>query len=105
MSRQWSGQIALNLRLEAGLRPEAVADRIGVHRGSVYAWESGREPQLRYAVALADLYQVSLDSLFVVHDEGDGSGASESAPENTDRPDEALPLAGEARPVGATLGG
>lgn len=65
MSRTWSGQVAAEARRSAGYeRPDDAAEAIGVHRASVYAWEAGREPQLRHAVALAALYGVTLDSLF-----------------------------------------
>lgn len=77
MLRRWSGETALTFRKLKGLKPEDVAERLGVHRGSVYAWEGGREPQLRYAVALADLYEVSLDSFFVAHADGEGSAGPE----------------------------
>lgn len=75
MSRIWSGEVATEARLKAGFtRPDDAADAIGVHRASVYAWEAGREPQLRHAVALAALYGVTLDSLFV-HEPDVATGA------------------------------
>lgn len=52
-------------RARAGLKPEQVAEATGTHRASVYGWEAGREPQMRHALALADLYGVSIDSLFI----------------------------------------
>lgn len=77
MSRMWSGQVAAEARQKAGFaRPDDAAEAIGVHRASVYAWEGGREPQLRHAVALAALYGVTLDSLFT-HD-GDASESQDA---------------------------
>lgn len=81
MSRVWSGQVARSAREAAGFeRPDDVAEAIGVHRASVYAWEGGREPQLRWAAALADLYRVTLDSFFTHAPEpdrgSDGRGKS-----------------------------
>lgn len=68
MSRRfWSGEAAKQAREVAGLKPEAVAEMVGVHRASVYGWEAGREPQMRHALGLADLYDVSIDSFFI-HD-------------------------------------
>lgn len=63
--RQWSGGVAKAAREKAGLRPEQVAERTGTHRATVYGWEAGREPQMRHALALADLYGVAIDRFFV----------------------------------------
>ena len=52
------------LRRQAGLSQEQLADRLGVTRQSVSKWESGAStPELGKLVALADLYQITLDSL------------------------------------------
>lgn len=45
-----------------------MADATGTHRASVYGWEAGREPQMRHALALADLYGIQINSLFA-HDQ------------------------------------
>lgn len=67
----WNGEVARDLREGAGLKPDEVADHLGVHRATVFAWEAGRDPQLRHAMALADLYGVSIDALFIHEPEAD----------------------------------
>lgn len=53
------------LRLEKGLTQQQIADEIGVNRGSYSNWEKGkREPSFENLIKLADLLEVSLDSLF-----------------------------------------
>lgn len=53
------------LRLKKGLTQQQIADEIGVNRGSYSNWEKGkREPSYENLVKLADLLEVSLDSLF-----------------------------------------
>lgn len=54
------------LRLKKrGLTQQQIADEIGVNRGSYSNWEKGkREPSFENLVKLADLLEVSLDSLF-----------------------------------------
>jgi len=52
------------LRKRHGLSQEEVAGRIGVSRQAVAKWESGdTTPDLTNAMALAQLYDVSLDDL------------------------------------------
>lgn len=67
--RTWSGKAAKGARASLGLKADEVAERLDVDRASIYGWEAGREPQLRNALRLADLYGVSIDSLFVHEDE------------------------------------
>lgn len=50
----------------------------------MYGWEAGREPQMRYALALADLYDVTIDSLFV-HEPEPASGSTAGGKANGDR--------------------
>lgn len=53
------------LRKKKGLTQQQIADEIGVNRGSYSNWEKGkREPSFKNLVKLADLLEVSLDSLF-----------------------------------------
>ena len=53
------------LRKKKGLTQQQIADEIGVNRGSYSNWEKGkREPSFENLVKLADLLEVSLDSLF-----------------------------------------
>lgn len=50
------------LRDKAGLSQLELGDRLGVTQQSVYAWERGDAmPRLTTAIALAELYNVSLD--------------------------------------------
>jgi transcriptional regulator with XRE-family HTH domain len=92
--RNWSGEAAKAARLAAEMRPDAVADVLGVDRSSVYGWEQGREPQMRHVLALAELYGVAIDSLFV-HADHDGDGTADAdalaasdgdSPANADTP-------------------
>jgi HTH-type transcriptional regulator/antitoxin HipB len=54
-------------RREAGLSQEALADKLGVTRQAVSKWErSESSPDTDNLIALADLYQVSLDDLLYV---------------------------------------
>jgi len=103
MSRKWSGEVARDARLAAGYaRPEDAAERLGVHLATVYAWEQGRPPQMRFAAAIADLYGVPLDSFFVIHDDGDnGNDPRDPSPENTSP----VPTAARRSGDGAASGG
>lgn len=52
------------LRKKAQLTQEQAAERIGVSRQALASWERGTStPDLNSCVALADLYQVSIDDL------------------------------------------
>lgn len=66
--RRWSGELAREVRRTARLSQQQVADAIGVHRSAVSEWENGHvEPSMRYAAALADLFDTPLDD-FVIHE-------------------------------------
>ena len=52
------------LRAEKNISQEQLADKIGVSRQSVSAWESGKSsPELEKLVAISNLFNVSLDEL------------------------------------------
>ncbi len=54
----------LRLRAASGYTQEDVAHRIGVSRQSVAKWEAGKStPDLEKPIALAELFDVSLDEL------------------------------------------
>lgn len=54
----------VRLRNERGLSQERLAEEIGVSRQSVAKWETGQSlPDLPKLIALADLFQISLDRL------------------------------------------
>ena len=56
--------ILKELRESRGMTQQDVADAIHVTRGAVCQWENGaRLPSLATALMLADLFQVSLDTL------------------------------------------
>ena len=66
--RTWSsmslGENIGQLRRRQGLSQEQLADRLGVSRQSVSKWEAGvSTPELGKLIAMADLFQVSLDQL------------------------------------------
>ncbi len=62
----------LQLRKERALTQEAVAAKLSVSRQTVAKWETGESaPDIENAAALAELYDVTLDSLV---------GAKEDAP-------------------------
>lgn len=64
-----------NLRKLHKLSQEQVADRLGVSRQAVAKWESGETaPDIHNCVALAKLYDVSVDDL--VNYDSAGSGMS-----------------------------
>lgn len=53
------------LRLKKGLTQQQIADLVHVNRVTYTNWEKGkREPSYENLVKLADLLEVSLDSLF-----------------------------------------
>lgn len=60
MARHWNGARLRELR---GALPQiAIAKALKVHRSAVVAWENGSDPSLRNAIAIADLFDVTLDS-------------------------------------------
>jgi transcriptional regulator with XRE-family HTH domain len=51
-------------RADSGLTQEAVAEKAGVSRQTVYNWENGKSyPDIANIIALSDVYGVTLDSL------------------------------------------
>lgn len=53
-----------NIRIEKGLTQEQVADKIGLTRQAISAYESGkRQPGLDILLSLADLYNVELEEI------------------------------------------
>lgn len=65
----------LQLRTASGLSQEQLAAKLNVSRQAVAKWESGRAlPDLDRAVALARLYLVTIDSLFLPPEECAGRG-------------------------------
>ena len=60
------------LRKMSGLSQEQVAEKLNVSRQAVAKWESGDSlPDIYNCRALADLYDVTLDSLFEAVTDGD----------------------------------
>src|SRR5262245_61511166 len=54
MSAEWFAGRLRELRCEAGLTQEQLAEKVGVKRGAIARWESGtREPSWSNVVALA----------------------------------------------------
>lgn len=52
------------LREERGIGQISLANALGVSKGIISLWENGkREPTLRYLIAIAKFFQVSIDSL------------------------------------------
>lgn len=57
-------QILISLRKQSGLTQEQLAEKVGVSRQSIASWEKGDStPDISKCIALADLYNVSLDDL------------------------------------------
>ena len=57
-------QILISLRKRAGLTQEQLAEKIGVSRQAIANWEKGESmPDITKCIALADLYEVSVDDL------------------------------------------
>ena len=53
------------LRLQHGLTQAQLGEKVGVKQNTFTNWENGkREPSFENLVKLADLLEVSLDSLF-----------------------------------------
>ena len=58
------GEKLQNLRTDAGMSQEDLADRLGVSRQAISKWELGKTvPDVKYIVALSDLFQVTTDYL------------------------------------------
>ena len=58
------GQKIKQLRLEHGLSPQELADKICVVRGAIYRWEKEyNEPHLYALIGMADVFNVTLDEL------------------------------------------
>ncbi len=52
------------IRAEKNISQEQLADKIGVSRQSISAWESGKSsPELEKLIALSELFEISLDEL------------------------------------------
>ena len=53
-------------RIEAGLTQEQVAEKVGVVKWTISAWECGRcAPSIDNAIRLSRIYGKSLDDLFL----------------------------------------
>ena len=62
------GENIANLRREAGLSQEALAEKLGVSRQTLAKWESGESvPDVLRCDKLAELFDMTLDSL--LHDD------------------------------------
>lgn len=65
------------LRERLGLSQVELGDKIGVTQQSVYAWERGDAmPRLQTAIALSELYHVSIDYILGRSDNPDNSTQS-----------------------------
>jgi len=63
------------LRKKYHLTQEEVAERIGVSRQALAKWERGESvPDMNNCIALAALYEVTLDTLVNYSDDGSGPG-------------------------------
>lgn len=52
------------LRKSRNLTRRDLAQKVGVTEGNIYKWERGHNyPGIRYAIQLADFFEVSLDYL------------------------------------------
>lgn len=58
------GEKLQNLRTDAGMSQEDLADRLGVSRQAISKWELGKTvPDVKYIVELSNLYRISTDYL------------------------------------------
>jgi len=70
------------LRKSAGLSQEALADRLGISRQAISKWERAEAaPDTENLIALAKLYNISLDELLLFHREEAASPASSGTQE------------------------
>ncbi len=75
-------RIALK-RKELGLSQEALGERLGVSRQSIYKWESGAAlPEIEKLIALSRIFAVPVGWLLGVEEDFSAAG-QDSAPENT----------------------
>jgi transcriptional regulator with XRE-family HTH domain len=51
------------LRVERGLKQEQIAEFLGTNRTTYTHFENGRDPDVKYLLRLADMYNISLDEL------------------------------------------
>lgn len=80
------GQRIAQKRKEQGLSQEALGDRLGISRQSIYKWESDAAlPEIEKLVSLSRLFGVSVGWLL---------GVEEDAPPETAAPEEAAPERG-----------
>lgn len=85
------GEKLQTLRTDAGLSQEGLAARLGVSRQAISKWELDKTvPDVKYIVALSDLFQVTTDSLL-----------KEQAAQTPPEPPTAAPVQDASRPVQA----
>lgn len=81
MPRHWNGQRLRDLRGEI---PQAkLARALGVSRSRVIAWEAGEDPRFSNAVAIAELFGVTLDS-FIEEERDTPTAPRGTKPPHTD---------------------
>ncbi len=79
----------LRLRAKSGYTQEDIAHRLGVSRQSVAKWEAGKStPDLEKLIALAELFDVSLDELVRGRIKVSQGEQLEGAPAQADAPNE-----------------
>ena len=85
------GEKLQTLRTDADLSQEDLAARLGVSRQAISKWELNKTmPDVKYIVALSDLFQVTTDSLL-----------KEQAAQTPPEPPTAPPAQDASRPVQA----
>lgn len=73
------GQRIAQMRKAQGLSQEALGERLGVSRQSVYKWESDAAlPEIEKLIAMSRLFEVTVGWLLGVEEEADRSAAAES---------------------------
>lgn len=73
------GQRIAQMRKARGLSQEALGERLGVSRQSVYKWESDAAlPEIEKLIAMSRLFEVTVGWLLGVEEEADRSAAEES---------------------------
>ena len=71
------GQRTAQKRKELGLSQEALGERLGVSRQSIYKWESGTAlPEIEKLIALSKLFGVSVGWLLGVEEDAAPEAAS-----------------------------